>query len=431
MPGSVLVVGCGVFGLATSRSLAEKGYSVTAIDAYEPPSPWSAANDYNKIIRGEYTDMIYSKMSVEAIDLWRNDPVFKGLYNECGRLMITPAHHVGRKEFERKGIENLNKLGEGFRMEYFQGGNEVSERFDFFKYNLMANEEESKFNPDSGLAHAGNSLRAVYRKCKQLGVKFLFGKKGEFVSVEKKKGIAYIKTADGSLHTSEQIVVCCGAATGKMLDLQEQQGATGLFVTHIKLTPSEYETYKNMPVLFDAEMGYFFPPDPETRILKIAQPGAGASHFVKNPHNSGKKISLPRYHNLHPTDTMPKHCIKQTKQILAKYIPELAYHELFDSKVCWVADTADSHFIVDGVPGYSNLYVATGDSGHGFKFLPNIGKYIVGMLEGNLDEEYGSQWKWKTSAKGFDPVSMDWRVASEFPDLKNVDWVQEQPKAKL
>ena len=43
--------------------------------------------------------------------------------------------------------------------------------------------------------------------------------------------------------------------------------------------------------------------------------------------------------------------------------------------MCWYTDSIDNHFVADYVPGYNeSLFVASGGSGHGFKFLPIMGQ---------------------------------------------------------
>lgn len=428
MTKSVLIVGAGVMGLSTAMYLAETGdYNITVIDAYPVPSKWSAANDYNKIIRCEYADFIYTKLSVEAVKLWRSEPIYKGIYNECGRILITPKSHQGRKEFEAISIENLKKIpGEGLKFEYYQGGDDLRNKFEFLSHNTVDADTEWKWNPEAGLAHSANAMVAVKEKAEKLGVKFIFGEAGWAKKLEKVGNVEYIVTQDGSRYTADQILISAGAATGYIVDLKQQQSATGLFVTHIQLTPSEYEKHKNMPVVFDAEMGYFFPPDPETHILKIALPGSGASNMVTDPHDPTKKSSLPRFKVDNPSDTMPSISVEQSRNLLNKYVPELAYHDLFDSKACWIADTADSHLIVDKIPGSDKVFVATGDSGHLFKLLPNIGKYVKDKLEGSLAEELSGPWKWRDELEEFDPTACNWRVVSEPLDMADVDFIDEQ-----
>jgi sarcosine oxidase/L-pipecolate oxidase len=47
-------------------------------------------------------------------------------------------------------------------------------------------------------------------------------------------------------------------------------------------------------------------------------------------------------------------------------------------------------------PRHKNLFVATGGSGHGFKFFPVIGDKIVDALQGKLDPQLAEIWRWRT-----------------------------------
>lgn len=422
---SVLIVGCGVMGLSAALELAQNGYEVTAIDAYPVPSPWSAANDYNKIIRTEYADLMYTKMSFEALDLWRSNPMFKETYNECGRILVTPTTYIARKEFEQLGIENLKKLGEGQGIEIFVGGSELASRFPVFGENQIGADAEFKWNPDSGLGHASNSLKVVYENAKALGVKFHFGDAGRAVRIVHENGIDSVEAQDGSKYTADKIIISMGASSGYIVDMKNQLTATGLFLTHIRLSEEEYIKYKDIPVLFDSDTGYFFPPDPETRIIKICLRGSGASNYVADPFDSNSRKSLPRYKLQHPADTMPSDGPEQAVKLMQKYAPELANHKMFDHKACWISDTSDSHFIIDRIPGSDQVFVATGDSGHAFKFLPNIGKYIREKLEGTLDAEKNHCWRWKEDAAAFSASNCAWRVGNYDLDFAHITFTED------
>lgn len=434
--GPILIVGCGIFGLSTALELVRNGYFVHIIDKYEPPSPWSASTDFNKIIRCEYNDPMYMKMAVEALHMWRSDPIFKKSLSECGRILVTPLSHKGRRNFELKGIKNMQKVNEGTKIEFYAGGKELSEKFEAFRNNMISDNQEVKFNPESGLGRSSQSLTDIYTfLSKHPNVKCTFGEDGSAVSIIKfKDGEAGVVTESGRVHTSSTILLSMGANTGSVLDLQNQQSATGLFVTHIQLSDSEYEIYKNIPVLFDAEMGYFFPPDPTTKILKICTSGGGIKRTIKDPFDANSKISLPRYRTHNPTDTIPRNRIPNIKALLKKYVPELQNHKLFGSKICWIGDKEKSHFLIDRVPDYANLFVATGDSGHAYKFFPNIGKYIVQAMNYELDPEIAEAWKWE-SKKGkemYDPSKANWRVSKfKTQDIEDIDFIDELEKAKL
>jgi len=46
-------------------------------------------------------------------------------------------------------------------------------------------------------------------------------------------------------------------------------------------------------------------------------------------------------------------------------------------------------------PQYKSLFLATGGSGHGFKFFPVIGDRIVDAIEHKLDAKFGHEWRWR------------------------------------
>lgn len=53
---------------------------------------------------------------------------------------------------------------------------------------------------------------------------------------------------------------------------------------------------------------------------------------------------------------------------------------------------------MDYHPDCSNLFLATGGSGHGFKFFPIIGERIVDAVEGCLEPEFRQLWRWNEEA---------------------------------
>lgn len=48
-------------------------------------------------------------------------------------------------------------------------------------------------------------------------------------------------------------------------------------------------------------------------------------------------------------------------------------------------------------PEQKNLFLATGGSGHGFKFLPVIGEKIVDAIERKLEPDFQQIWNWPTA----------------------------------
>lgn len=45
-------------------------------------------------------------------------------------------------------------------------------------------------------------------------------------------------------------------------------------------------------------------------------------------------------------------------------------------------------------PEFEGLFLATGGSGHGYKFLPVIGEKIADTVEGHCPVEFTQKWGW-------------------------------------
>lgn len=51
--------------------------------------------------------------------------------------------------------------------------------------------------------------------------------------------------------------------------------------------------------------------------------------------------------------------------------------------------------MIDYHPQVDGLFIATGDSGHGFKVFPVIGEKIADAVERKLAPELQSLWRWR------------------------------------
>ena len=53
--------------------------------------------------------------------------------------------------------------------------------------------------------------------------------------------------------------------------------------------------------------------------------------------------------------------------------------DLIAATTCLYTMTPDGHFLIDHLPGASNVVVASPCSGHGFKFAPVIGEVLADL----------------------------------------------------
>lgn len=197
----------------------------------------------------------------------------------------------------------------------------------------------------------------------------------------------------------------------------------------MQLTPTEARPYKDAPVVYNGDIGFFFEPN-ESGVIKICDEFPGFTHFIPHqPYGSprSKRISVPRSHAAHPTDTYPEISETSIRRAIDSFLPQFKHKPLFNRALCWCTDTADAALLICEHPRWKNLVLATGDSGHTFKLLPNIGLHIVELLEGRLSNHLAEAWRWRPGEG--DPLKS--RRAAPAKDLGDLPGWKHEVKQKL
>jgi sarcosine oxidase/L-pipecolate oxidase len=384
----ILIVGAGAFGTSTAYHLAQRGYtSITVLDRYPPPSCEAASTDISKIIRSDYNEPLYVRLGLESIKAWSSWDLFKGLYKVPGwilsaKKLSVPFVHGSIETCTRlrvKGLEVLTPEGIRERFPVIMG------QLDGWNINV--------WNPTAGWAKAGEALERMAQAAMGEGVRYISGDAGYVRRLVFRDGeCTGAATADGGAYEADLVVLATGAWTPSLIDLQGQLTAKGHSVAHIQLTPSETKHYSQLPILDNLELGYFFPPQ-EDGTFKLAH-----SQFITNTRTdagSGITTSIPHTFVQSPGDTLPAEIERTMRANLRRVLPELADRPFSYTRLCWDADTADRHFLITPHPDHKRLFLATGGSAHGFKFLPVVGQYVADLLEGRLDEGIRKAWRWR------------------------------------
>ncbi|EAQ84952.1 hypothetical protein CHGG_08966 [Chaetomium globosum CBS 148.51] len=261
-------------------------------------------------------------------------------------------------------------------------------------------------NNNSGWANATASMAWLFDQVQKTGrVNFVAG---TVISLERAEDtVTGAKLSDGRVLSADLVVVAAGAWTGSLVDLAGQTVATGQVLGYMDITEAEQEKLANMPVILNISTGLFIIP-PTDRVLKIAQHAYGYLNPVTpaNPPlpfspslttQTPTPIFLPRTGLTDPDLTIPAAAAADLRRALREMIPWPALHDrpFTKTRLCWYADTADADFLVDYHPHWHGLFVATGDSGHAFKFLPVIGDKVVDCIVREPPLQFRGKWDWK------------------------------------
>ncbi|KAK9476972.1 FAD dependent oxidoreductase [Lipomyces japonicus] len=396
------IVGAGEFGLSLAYHMLQSGYKhVTVIDRTEPPVPDGSSVDISRIVRADYSDPTYAKMVVQALTYWKTD--FKECYHPVGLLCLTPNHEPKYVDDAFNVVTNL-----GLPVTSFEN-QEQAQKF----FNLPADrlhDLAGYVSHDAGWAHAERAVAKLYRAAVALGLKFVRATVTGFEYAADRKSVTGLRLHDGNVISSDVYVNAAGAWVDSLVDTGERMMATGQAVGFVQLTDAEYERYKDLPVYINFVTGFYcFPAHPESKIVKAARHGYGYTNYLS--------LSSSTHHGAAGTEHDHDRLSSQPPAVAYDKGPEIASREYCRTRICWYNDTATKDFLFDYKPDVDNLFFATGGSGHGFKFLPIIGKYALGCLERTLSTELLDKFSWRTNVEWHEDLS---RGGSPMMPLPNV-----------
>lgn len=397
----ILILGGGTWGCSTALHLTRRGYKdVTVLDAHPNPSPISAGNDVNKIVeQGCFTDgddeaAVAQTLLSAANEGWEKDPVFKPYFHDTGYIVAGSSpesiERLVDREIRHHDPSSFKKLttAEDFRSTMPAG---------VLTGNFPGWEGYYK-SSGAGWVHARKALVSCYDEAKRLGVAFITGSpEGKVTSLLQKDGdVCGAITADGKEHLADRTILAMGANAPQLLDFENQLRPTAWTLGHIPMTDEETKLYKDLPVLFNIEKGFFMEPDEDKHELKLCDEHPGYCNWVEQP-GSALPQSVPVAKH-----EVPASSERRMREFLREVMPHLAERPFTFARMCWCADTPNRAFLITYHPRHPSLVVAAGDSGHGFMHIPSIGGFIVDCMEGKLNAKFAKSWRWRPeTARGF------------------------------
>ena len=79
--------------------------------------------------------------------------------------------------------------------------------------------------------------------------------------------------------------------------------------------------------------------------------------------------------------------IARTRRYVSTRFPGLADQPISAMAVGQIANTVDTHFLIDRHPVHDHVVLVAGDSGHLFKHGPVVGEYVAGLALGRHDTD--------------------------------------------
>ncbi|KAK6907810.1 hypothetical protein I203_101811 [Kwoniella mangroviensis CBS 8507] len=438
MPGKVNVTGAGIFGLSLAVSLRQRGYDVVVfdkndygLDEYRDFEVQAASVDQNKIFRASYGKKIhYQRLAMEAREEW--EKLGHDLFVPSGMLRVQPTEELGALELET--IAGMEK--DGLREKIFVKGDKQDEEraqqrgwhgklLSFPIPDDSSKEFAQVLDMTAGFTRSSAACHYFYKQARDMGVEFVFGgEKGAFDSLIKAQvgdnscKIIGLRTKDGIEHLADKTVIAAGSFSHSLVpELAYHIESSAGSVARFKIDPSQTELWdkyspEKFPVITwkkakrdaagkDVGSVYVFPRT-EEGIIKIGYRGVKYTHFRSAPaevaFSQDGQWSTPAGPELKP----PPVALDAIREFVSIFLPEFKDVPYYSTKFCWYTDSLDNEFVIDYVPLYADhsLFVCTGGSGHGAKFLPVLGEHAADIFENkdNAKTPLRGFWRWRADA---------------------------------
>ena len=366
----VIVVGAGVFGASAAFEFAKRGARVTLIDAGKIPELVLAR--IHRREQSQFTSTTCEPMVLRrgaemerAIETWRawNDAFGEIIFHETGAMFVTRSEMVAGG-FEHDSFVTLTARGHAL------------ERLDapaIAAQSSLRGFVDGYFNPTGGWAESARVVETLVRAARDLGAVVRENARAVRVRVEGKRATSVVLD-DASEIVGDAIVLACGGWIGALVpEIASSFRTLAQPVFHVAARDAQ------LPV-FGADIartGWYGFPAHRDGFVKIANHGAGRA-----------MASASAARDVTPSE------ISRMQDFLRESLPLLADAEVLRARVCVYCDTLDEHFWIAPHPEIANLVVATGGSGHGFKFAPRVGAWIARALEGDVIDRF----RWRTAS---------------------------------
>ena len=361
-----IVIGVGGMGSSTLYNLAKRGRRVLGLEQFDIPHAEGSSHGVNRIIRlAYYEHPSYVPLLRRAYELWSEIESVTGeqLLYKTGSIDTAPSGH----EVFEGSLESCLLHDIPHRVL-----NHVQINEQFPGYQLPPG-HMGLLQEDGGFVLSERSIVAYANAAMSAGAEI--HAREVVTGWESDQGGVRVFT-DRSEYTAERLVITAGAWTSGMIPILDELAVPERQVL-AWLQPLDGSLYtpEVFPVFnayFDEGRYYGFP------VFGIPGFKVGRYHHLEEVIDPDSKIK---------TVTGEDEAV--LRSAVERYFPK-ANGTTMTLKTCMFTNTPDEHFIVDLLPGNTQVAVAAGFSGHGFKFASVIGEIladlaITGETEHNID----------------------------------------------
>ena len=356
MPGpQIVVIGLGATGSAALCQLARRGVSAVGIEQFEIGHDHGSSHGATRMIRlAHFERPSYVPLMRRAYALWHE---LEGVARQKF-LHITGIVEIGPPTGD---VVRGTRAGANADVpcEVLDAAS-LMRRYSAFK---IPQSFVAMFQPDGGFIEASTALSASIAVAKEHGAAVRTGEK--VIAVEPVGAGVRVATDRGEI-AADFAIVAAGPWLSDLfpelrLPLTVTRQVIGWFEPQ---QPEQFSAERFPAFMFESEFGqhYGFPAFSDRGIK-----------FAKH-HHLGEAVDADSYER-----TVSAQDEAAIRAPLARYLPA-ADGPMRTTETCLYTMTPDNTFIIDRIPGFPQIVVASPCCGHGFKFSTVVGEVVADLV---------------------------------------------------
>jgi sarcosine oxidase len=359
-----IVIGAGIVGAATARALAEAGSSMLLVEAFERGHDRGSSHGSSRIFRHGYPDRDYVELTLRARDGWRE------LESVSGESILELTGAIDHGDPDTVAAIEAALAETGLPTERLSA-EDATERWPGLHF-----ETDVLFAPSGGRLRADVAIEAMLTAAARAGTELRFGAPVEQIEVTD-AGVAV--TVAGERVKARGLVVAAGSWTPALIgDWLAAQGSPLPAVRVTEEQPAHFPEHPDAgPPRADGSR-YDWP-----SFVHYREPGADGvaspSVYGLLTPGEGVKVGLhgtgPAVDPSNRDRTIDPARLAELTAYVAEWVPGV--DATAPSPIsCLYDNTETEDFVLDRV---GPVTVATGFSGHGFKFGPVLGDLLAAL----------------------------------------------------
>lgn len=356
MSYDVIVLGLGGMGSATAYHLARRGRRVLGLDRFSPAHDQGSSHGRSRIIREAYWEHpSYVPLVWRAYELWADLEAAHGrqLLQTTGGIVIGPPD----SDLVRGALDSART----HRLKHeVLDPPAIRRRFPVF---APGDEMIGVFEPRAGVLFVEECVLAHLQAASRAGAE---------------------------LHHDEPALEWTATTQGvEVRTLRSRYQAGHLVIAAGPWAPTALADLA-LPLVIERQVVAWFRPVALAEAFDASRCPVhiwrvGGRFYYGIPQLGDGLVKIAEHALEHPTtaDTIRREIAAGEiealrREFVARYMPA-ANGEVMASGTCMYTMSPDTHFIIDIHPRHPNVIIATGFSGHGYKFAPVIGEILADL----------------------------------------------------